>query len=130
MVDIPRPGALLFAKDLDGLARFYERLLGLSVQRADGDHVVLASATFELIVHAIPAAIAQDITIGNPPEIREETPIKLLFPVASIADARAIAASLGGQLNPPDREWQAHGIRVCDGYDPEGNVFQLRQAAS
>jgi hypothetical protein len=30
-------------------------------------------------------------------------------------------------LNPPDAEWLFEGSRVCDGHDPEGNVFQLRQ---
>ena len=35
-------------------------------------------------------------------------------------------ARLGGELNPPDREWQLGSERICDGVDPEGNVFQVR----
>ncbi len=60
---------------------------------------------------------------------REDTPLKLCLPVPSIAPGRALASSLGGQLNPPAKEWAARGFRACDGTDPEGNVFQLRESA-
>ena len=127
MQSTPKPGAVVFAKDLERVARFYEQLLALSVTHAEHDHVILESSSFQLIVHAIPQHNASSITISVPPEVREETPIKLLFPVSSIAEARAAASALGGQVGPSQREWQAGGIRACDGYDPEGNVFQLRQ---
>jgi len=125
----PKPGAVLFAKSLERLAMFYERTLGMPVARATHGHVVLETETFEFVIHAIPEPIAVAIQISDPPEVREETPIKLLFPVASIDDARAIAATLGGSVAPREREWVSAGRRVCDGHDPEGNVFQLRQAA-
>jgi hypothetical protein len=31
-------------------------------------------------------------------------------------------------MNAVDREWELEGAKVCDGCDPEGNVFQIRQA--
>jgi hypothetical protein len=31
-------------------------------------------------------------------------------------------------MNAVEREWEFEGAKVCDGHDPEGNVFQLRQA--
>jgi hypothetical protein len=31
-------------------------------------------------------------------------------------------------MNPVEREWRFEDAKVCDGHDPEGNVFQLRQA--
>lgn len=127
MPSTPKPGAVVFAKGLERLAEFYEQVLSLSVTRAESDHVVLESEEFQLVVHAIPEHIASSISISVPPEVREETPIKLLFSVASIAEARSLAPSLGGHVDPSQREWEAHGIRACDGCDPEGNVFQLRQ---
>jgi len=36
-------------------------------------------------------------------------------------------AMLGGQLNSTAREWKFRDTRVCDGHDPEGNMFQLRE---
>ncbi len=68
--------------------------------------------------------------IADPPVRREDAAIKLMFPVPSIGDARALAARLGGELNPPDREWQFGAYRVCDGHDSEGNVFQVRASES
>jgi predicted enzyme related to lactoylglutathione lyase len=127
MPSTPKPGAVVFAKGLEHLAKFYEQLLSLSVTHAEPDHVVLESEQFELVVHAIPGHIASSIIITEPPEVREETPIKLFFPVVSLAAARAAASLLGGQLNPSQSEWAGNGFRACDGHDPEGNVFQLRQ---
>ena len=42
-------------------------------------------------------------------------------------DAHAV---LGGEVWPVDREWEAasRGFRACDGRDPEGNVFQVRES--
>jgi hypothetical protein len=37
--------------------------------------------------------------------------------------------SAGGAINHAKREWQFEGAAVCDGYDPEANVFQVRQRA-
>jgi len=130
MTNAARAGAVIFAKDLHRVATFYEKLLGLTAAHSDSDHIVLASAQFELVIHAIPKAIADSFEITVPPERRTETAIKLYFPVASIAKARARAAALGGELNLPQGEWAARGFRACDGHDPEGNVLQLRELAA
>lgn len=122
-------GAVIFAKDLQRVATFYEKLLGLPAVHSESDHVVLASAQCEFVIHAIPKTIADTLTIAVPPERRTETPIKLYFFVASIAEARLKAAALGGELNSPKSEWDALGFRACDVHDPEGNVLQLREPA-
>jgi predicted enzyme related to lactoylglutathione lyase len=75
----------------------------------------------------IPKGIAETIDIATPPEPREDTPLKLVFGVEDIGRARLRAAELGGAVNATAREWQFDGDTVCDGIDPEGNVFQLRQ---
>lgn len=127
MPSTPKPGAVIFVKNLERVAKFYEKLLSLSVVEAESGHVVLESEAIQLVLHAIPAHIAESISISEPPEVREETPIKLFFPVVSIAQARASAPALGGQVGLVEREWEFRGIRACDAHDPEGNVFQLRQ---
>jgi len=77
----------------------------------------------------IPKRIADTIEIATPPEPREDTALKLVFSVEDIAHARERAAELGGAVNAMEREWEFEGARVCDGHDPEGNIFQLRQAS-
>jgi predicted enzyme related to lactoylglutathione lyase len=122
-----KPGAVVFAKDLQRVARFYEKVLALAVVQAEADHVVLESTQQQLVIHAIPSRWADAIHIGSPPQRREDTPIKLFFAVDSIDAVRATAAALGGQIDPPARAWQARGFRAVDGHDPEGNVLQLRE---
>jgi predicted enzyme related to lactoylglutathione lyase len=120
-------GAVVFAKDVARVARFYEEVAGLARMHEVADHVVLESEGYELVVVAIPAEIAARIVITTPPERRESTAVKLVFWVEDIDTARAAARAAGGELNPPEREWSFQGSRVCDGHDPEGNVIQLRQ---
>lgn len=120
-------GAVLYVKNLARVQAFYQAVLSLEVESAEKDHVVLASPTFQLVVLAAPEQIAASIEIQSPPRRRAETPIKLAFEVTSISTARAVARQHGGELLPPEREWNFHGYRVCDGHDPEGNVVQFRQ---
>ena len=130
MPTTPKAGAVLYAKDMPRVAAFYADVAALKPTHADASHTRLESAAWRLTVHAIPAHIAATFTIASPPEVREEAAVKLSFEVASLADARAAAARLGGALNPPDREWVWDGQRICDGHDPEGNVFQLGEPAA
>lgn len=127
MPDQPKSGAVVYAKNVAALQAFYQHVTGLELTHTERDHVVLESAGFQLVVLQIPEALASTIEIAAPPKRRTETPIKLVFPVESIARARAVAAAHGGELNPPEREWEFQGCRVCDGQDPEGNVVQLRE---
>lgn len=122
-------GAVVFAKDIERLARFYEALVPMQRTHAEKDHIVLAAGAVQLVIHGIPKRIADTIVIGDSPQAREETPIKLFFQVDSLAAVRAQAPALGGSLLPASKEWEARGFRACDGVDPEGNVVQFRELA-
>jgi hypothetical protein len=78
-------------------------------------------------VHQIPERHAKHIAITTPPVVREIAAIKLCFPCADLSRARETATRLGGSLYGTDREWRSDAAIVCDGYDSEGNVFQLFQ---
>jgi predicted enzyme related to lactoylglutathione lyase len=121
-------GAIVYAKDIQRLARFYAELADLEIVHEVDDHVVLESETYELVVVAIPAATAVRIVIATPPVRRENTAFKLSFAVESLAAARLAAQAAGGVLHAPAKEWDFQGMRVCDGCDPEGNVIQVREA--
>jgi len=123
-------GAVLYAKDVERMSRFYAQCCGLEVAHSGVDHVVLESPTFQLVIHSIPPSIAASIAIAAPPARRTDTPIKLYFHVEGIDAARESAARLGGALDPPGREWRLRADKVCDGIDPEGNVVQFRERMS
>jgi predicted enzyme related to lactoylglutathione lyase len=130
MSSLPRAGAVIFAKDMARVARFYQELLAMGVTHSGRDHIALESAACQLVIHAIPKKIAAAIEIASPPALRTERSIKPFFFVASLADIREKAPALGGGLNPRKNEFEARGFRACDGHDPEGNVIQFREDAS
>ena len=120
-----RAGAVIYAVDLSRMATFYETLLGMRRLSAAADHEILESSDMHLVVHAIPAIIASTITIASPPELREDTPIKLFFTVPSLAEAQRIASTVGGEVF--DETWEGEGFLARNGRDPEGNIFQVRE---
>jgi predicted enzyme related to lactoylglutathione lyase len=126
----PKPSAVIFAKDVDRLARFYAAVVEMAEVHRDNHHVVLDDPGFQLVIHGIPAHIAAAISISEPPQVREDTAVKVCLPVTGIAAARDKAAALGGRVHATSKEWSARGFRACDGVDPEGNVFQVRESAA
>ncbi len=122
-----RAGALLYAKDIERLAGFYEKLISMVRAHTSSERIVLESPDFQLVVHAMPPHIASTVVIKSPPE-RRETSIKLFFTVSSLSAARLTAAELGGEVFL--EEWQGPGFRISNACDPEGNIFQVRESAS
>ena len=120
-------GAVLFTVDLRRLAHFYEQVVGMHIVKSDSDHVVLEVGRFRLTVHQIPEQYAKNIAIKVPPVVRETAAMKLSFHVESISHSRHTAAKLGGLVYGPEREWSNDEATTCDGYDPDGTVFQLFQ---
>ncbi len=128
----PKSGAVIFARDLPKVARFYEVLLSMRPIERQPGHIVLESDDVQLVVHSMPAAArsaAGAASASTPPPRRTDVPVKLFFAVDSLAATREAAVVLGGGLSPAQREWEARGFRACDGHDPEGNVVQFRESA-
>lgn len=119
--------AVIYAKDLARLRRFYEGLAGLVITEQGEGYVVLEATGFQLSLVAMPEYIAAATQIAEPPRRREQVPVKLVYFVPSLDVLREQIPALGGGLNPVEREWLFQGARVCDGHDPEGNIFQLRE---
>lgn len=122
-------GAVVYAKDIRLVSRFYAEVAGLAIADEAPEYVILESPACQLAIVAMPPRIAERVAIAAPPVRRENTAIKLCLAVADIATARTAAAALGGGLNPPENEWEFRGARVCDGHDPEGNVIQVHARA-
>lgn len=120
-------GVVIFVKRVKPLGAFYRSVLGLETIESSASHEVLLGRGIEVVVHGIPRAVAAEITITSPPEVRAETPFKPTFVVPDLDAARAAATAAGGFLKPADQAWHFRGATVLDGWDPEGNIFQLKQ---
>lgn len=117
-------GTILYVKNLDRVAAFYEAVLGMAPQAESrtASWAEFATEGASLGLHRVPPAIADSITITDPPKPREETPVKLRFEVASLAAARNALLAFGARSI--ERPWGS-----VDVVDPEGNIFELREAA-
>lgn len=118
----------VYAKDARRLAGFYAELLELVAVEEGASFVVLAAAGIELAIVQAPPELADSIDLVDPPVLREDTPIKLSFLVEDLEGSRPIVERLGGGLAASDAAWSWRGHLHLDGWDPEGNVVQLRQA--
>ncbi|KAG1648078.1 hypothetical protein GQR58_030108 [Nymphon striatum] len=120
-------GAVLYAKDLEKLAKFYAGFAGDIVESQPAEYVVVQGASTELTIVQIPDQIAESIQISTPPTVRAHTPVKLSFVVPSIDDTLESILALGGLVETSAQRWSFRNNELLDVVDPEGNVFQLCQ---
>ena len=121
-----RAGVFIYARNLERLAAFYAQVLGMQRLHARDDLVVLDAPDLQIVLHAIPAAIAASIVIETPPVPRENSAYKFFYTVDGIDAARERATAAGGDV--AQQRWSGPGFEVCNAIDPEGNIFQLREA--
>ena len=125
-----RVSAVLFVKDLRGVATFYSTALGMQVVTSDDHHWLLSCAGFELVVHQIPKHIADTIVLERPPTPRVWAATRLDYPIRDIAESRRAARALGGKIEDKPPEWAEANAQFFFGYDPEGNQFGVRELGS
>ncbi len=118
---------VLYAVDPIHVAPFYEAVAGFTRGESSAGYVLLQTGSEEIDIVRVSAEIAEGIVLSDPPEPREDNPIKPTFNVESIEAARAAAVGTGGEIYPVEHEWEFRDHIVCNGVDPEGNVIQVRQ---
>jgi predicted enzyme related to lactoylglutathione lyase len=117
-------GLSIYAKEMERLAGFYAAMLGMTKIHESPDVTVLQSPDIQMLIHRIPEERADDVVVEKPPEIRDSA-LKFFFSVKSLEAARSLAENLGGGIGA--EQWQGPGFVVCNGHDPEGNVFHIRE---
>ena len=99
---------ILFVEDMTKLTAFYEEKLGLKVVLRTPDFVDFDAGGCHLALHK---------GTSRPGKT------KICFYAADVSEARAALVARGIEMGrdpgPGD------GLKLCNGKDPEGNVFQL-----
>jgi len=121
-------GLVVFAKNKKRVSAFYQQTLDLDLAETATSHDLLRGHGYEVVVHTIPRKYAARMTITKPPVPRQESPFKPTFVVVSIEAVRSAAQATGGYLKPDSGAWHFRGHVVIDGWDPEGNIVQFKQA--
>jgi len=125
-----KSGLTIYAKDFKKLASFYSKVFAIRSVESNDEFILLQTVGFEMVILQSPASLVEKIVITDPPTPRENTAIKPIFFVDSIRDTRNSAILEGGFMKSRDKEWQFLSHLVCDGFDCEGNIFQVREKIS
>ncbi len=115
---------ILFSKNVEGLRDFYMQHFNFKmVQEISGEWVVLNAGQMEIAFHKI----GSDFTKENDEPFRVDSNTKLVFNIDS--DLSAFREGLLGQgvALREIKSFPGFDYLLCDGEDPEGNVFQLSQ---
>jgi len=108
-------GAIIYARDIARLSRFYQHMFGMIAQRETNEFISIGRDHLNLVIHTPPIEI---------PEKNFNT-VKLFITVDSLEDAKERATQLGGSAL--DGVWSNPIFQVCNIADPEGNHIQIRQ---
>ena len=110
---------VLWVSDLGKSVGFYKALFGDQNPYVTHEFASVSNNYNEVLLHLLP----QEFRAA--PSLREDNPIKPVFNVASIDQAKLAAGQNGGRLSGAPQE---HGQwRYVDGNDPDGNIIQVRE---
>lgn len=111
---------ILFVDDIEKMSAFYREVLGLDVLPGGTDGFVCFSAgASQVCLHSLPAEYRSD---GGDYPKREDTYVKFVFYSADVEADRQYLLGRGVRMNETVRYDE---IELCDGADPEGNIFQI-----
>ena len=115
---------ILYVQDVARLAHFYRDVLGLPiVEEIKGEWLVHRAGACELALHRV----GKPYRVADPGSWQVDNNVKLVLTIdRELAELRA---ELVGKGVPMGAIKSYPGLTgpLCDGRDPEGNVFQLAQ---
>jgi catechol-2,3-dioxygenase len=116
-------GIILFVKDVSVVKSFYADTLQLQVaEEIVGEWVLLKTGNCTISLHKMGAAHT-----GN---VRGESNTKIVFDIDTDIDLYRQSLIQQGINMQAVKTFEGYNCFLCDGTDPEGNVFQLRQIKS
>jgi catechol-2,3-dioxygenase len=117
---------ILYVQDVERLARFYQEMFGLPViEEIREEWVVLRAGACELALHRV----GKPYRVADTHSWKVETNTKLVLSVTrDLAEMRAELARKGVPMGAI-KAYPGLTGPLCDGTDPEGNVFQLAQVS-
>jgi len=120
-----KTGLAIYSSDLGKLVSFYQDVFGFAVIEVEPDFALLEHGEFELVI--LETDISRSLNNqSSTPVPREATPLKPTFFVDDyLQDISKKVIAHGGSMREP-KDWTFGGKLVCDGWDCEGNIFQLR----
>jgi catechol 2,3-dioxygenase-like lactoylglutathione lyase family enzyme len=123
---------ILYVRDVELLKRFYEAYFDVPVvEEIPGEWAVLKAGEVELALHLVGPQYRRDAPDAGDTSLEEAdgaaSNAKLVFTVQSgLPELRERLLAAGVKMRDLKR-YAGFAMLMCDGVDPEGNVFQLSQ---
>lgn len=122
-MSLPVSRIIYYVRDVALLKNFYGTHFGLAVtEEIEGEWVVLQAGAIELALHRAGAPFRGAARNGG-----ATSNVKLVFSVSDLHGLRERLLEAGVAMRGLKR-YDGFPYVLCDGCDPEGNVFQLSQA--
>ncbi|MBN8642820.1 MAG: hypothetical protein J0L86_13495 [Flavobacteriales bacterium] len=114
---------MLFVQNIDNLKTFYVTILELEIVEENSPNWLLLNAgTCNIGLHKI----GEEYLEKTQNEFKFDSNTKIVFEIESdIYSYRNFLLSKGIKLKEV-MSWENYPFLICDGEDPEGNVFQLK----
>lgn len=110
---------ILFVGDSAKVTEFYRDVIGLQIIEGESTgFVILDAGGCQLCLHEIPSEYLGKTT----GELREDSYVKFVFRSDNVGADRAELIAKGVRMKEIVR---FGNIELCDGADPEGNIFQI-----
>jgi len=115
---------IIFGQNIDRLKRFYIDILKLSlVEEIISEWVLLDAGNCRIGLHKVGKAFRQE----KAPDFKVSNNTKLIFMVdEDIVELRNLLLHQNVTIREI-KTFDNYDFWICDGEDPEGNVFQLKQ---
>jgi catechol 2,3-dioxygenase-like lactoylglutathione lyase family enzyme len=113
---------ILYVRDVTLLRTFYQTHFGFpAVEEIEGEWAVLDAGGVELAFHRVGVAYRQV------ERSESQSNAKLVFSIDSGLEVLSQRLALSGVKMREPKRFDGFPYLLCDGEDPEGNVFQLSQ---
>lgn len=118
---------ILYVHDVERLSEFYRQAFALPlVQHIPGEWAVLKAGACELALHRVGAAYRSNSNGSSGEHSNAKIVLAIDRPIAEMREALIALGVPVGEL----KQYPGLTGRLCDGRDPEGNVFQLAESAA
>jgi len=113
---------ILYVQDIQNLKEFYREHFGLTLVEEDEVWVVLNAGSIHIGFHKIGAQFLEQLE----PNHRFDNNSKLIFEIdGDLEEIRSRFVSNNIKMREI-KTFENYDFWLCDGVDPEGNVFQLK----
>jgi predicted enzyme related to lactoylglutathione lyase len=114
---------ILFVRDVDKLKKFYAEIFKFEiVEELKAEWVLLSTGNCHIGFHKI----GKEYLYKSDSDIKFESNLKIVFEVDNICNLREELLFQNVRIKEI-KTFDNYNFWLCDGEDPEGNVFQLKQ---